>query len=220
MRLAGVLNLAHAKDTTSEGKHTVVHGLPITIEHSKGTKRVLHDDKGNVVYSKHMHSHYGYFNNTKGRDGDEVDCFVGPLKNATMVYIVHMKDMGPVPSEREDEDKTFIGFPSADAAKQAFLLHYPKNFFESMTVLPVDTFKQKMAEASLPYRHKKIHAAKAKACPHCKSKKFGLMPTDFETAKCKDCGKTFPYIETMKSMAVPFGKEPKIKYGGAGGTAL
>lgn len=28
-------------------------------------------------------------------------------------------------------------------------------------------------------------------CPKCGSKKFGLMPTDFETAKCSKCGKTW-----------------------------
>jgi ribosomal protein L37AE/L43A len=30
-------------------------------------------------------------------------------------------------------------------------------------------------------------------CPHCGSKKYSLMPTDFETAKCKDCGKNWDH---------------------------
>jgi Inorganic Pyrophosphatase len=30
-------------------------------------------------------------------------------------------------------------------------------------------------------------------CPKCGSKKFALMPTDFETAKCSKCGKTWNY---------------------------
>ena len=29
------------------------------------------------------------------------------------------------------------------------------------------------------------------SCPKCGSKKYSLMPTDFETAKCKDCGKNW-----------------------------
>lgn len=37
---------------------------------------------------------------------------------------------------------------------------------------------------------RRISAATAK-CPHCGSKKHALMPTDFEMAKCEDCGKTF-----------------------------
>ena len=212
MQMAGVLNLSAA----STLPQITVHNLPITIEHPKGTQRVLKGDDGKVVYSKHMYAHYGFFNGTKGRDGDEVDCFVGPMKNAKEVYIAHMKDLGPVPSEREDEDKCFIGYPSAEAAKQSFLQHYPKTFLESMTVLPVDTFKAKLRSASLPYHKRKIHATialGAKACPHCRSKKFSLMPTDFETAKCKTCGKTFPYMEVKAEI------NPKIKYGGAGGVA-
>ncbi len=34
-------------------------------------------------------------------------------------------------------------------------------------------------------------AAKAAGCPKCGGRKIVLMPTDFETAKCKDCGKTW-----------------------------
>ncbi len=30
-----------------------------------------------------------------------------------------------------------------------------------------------------------------KVCPECGSPNFGLMPTDFETAKCSDCGKNY-----------------------------
>jgi hypothetical protein len=172
-----------------------------------------------------MSNHYGYINKTRGRDGDEVDCFIGPLKNAKEVYVVHMRDMGPVPSEREDEDKCFIGFPSADAAKAAFLRHYRPDFYESMTAMPVALFKDKMAQASRPYTHTKIHAeggrpgvyprvrgtkphagvaisrkmdsaGPAKAvCPNCGSKKYGLMPTDFETKKCSVCGKIIPEID-------------------------
>src|SRR5208282_2757497 len=35
-------------------------------------------------------------------------------------------------------------------------------------------------------------AAKPK-CPHCGSDDYGLMPTDFETAKCNDCGKNWDH---------------------------
>jgi DNA-directed RNA polymerase subunit RPC12/RpoP len=195
---------AHAMDTPIANKKTRVHGFNVTIEHPKGTKRILHDDNGKQVYSVHMHHSYGYFNNTTGRDGDEVDCFVGPIKNTKEVYIVHMLDKGPVPDQREDEDKCMIGFPSADAAKTAFLLHYPDTFYGGMTALPVDVFKKKMKQASLPNHKRKITAAdlskwsqavKKAKCPHCGSKKLTLMPTDFETAKCKNCKKNYNIME-------------------------
>lgn len=165
------------------------NGFRIIIEHPKGSIRELEDDKGKVIYRKRMFYDYGYFPGTKGRDGDGVDVFVGPMGNASEVFIVHMKDLGPVKDAREDEDKVMLGFPSADAAKQAFLLHYPKNFYESLTALPLADFKKKMKTASLPYYNKKIHAAAS--CPKCGSKNYSLMPTDFETAKCKDCGKVW-----------------------------
>lgn len=200
MQLNVAAILAHAADTPVANEKLVSHGLPITIEHKRGTQRQLHDDSGKVVYKVHMHHSYGYIRNTKGRDGDEVDCFVGPMKNAKEVYVIHMKDMGPVPSEREDEDKCMIGFPSADAAKTAFLLHYPDTFYNGMTSLPLTVFKKRLKQAQKPHREKKIHGGvndewnkviQKAQCPNCKSKKFTLMPTDFETAKCKDCGKTY-----------------------------
>lgn len=160
MRLAAAIVLAHAKDTPVVGTPMVRHGLHVTIEHKAGTLRQLHDDAGNVVYKKHMYHHYGYINRTKGRDGDAVDCFIGPLQNAKFIYVVHMLDKGPVKSEREDEDKCFIGSPGADAAKTAFLLHYPAEFFGGMTTLPVAAFKAKLKQAQLPHREKKIHGAR------------------------------------------------------------
>jgi hypothetical protein len=154
--------VAEDGDTPSANAKAKVHGLPLTIEVKKNNYRVLHDDKGNVVYRKLMLHDYGFIDKTKGRDGDEVDVFVGPIGDkAKEVFVIHMKDMGPVKNEREDEDKCFIGFPSADAAKAAFLAHYPANFYESMTAMPVDLFKKKMKQASRPYTNTKIHARAA-----------------------------------------------------------
>lgn len=245
--------LAHAADTPSVDKTTEFQGLPITIEVQRGKQRLLHDDTGKVVYKQQMYADYGYFTNTKGRDGDEVDVFVGPVKAANEAFVIHMLDKGPVVNEREDEDKCFLGYPSADAAKAAFLAHYPKTFYGGMTALPMDEFKQKLATASLPYRKKKITAAhacakggkcmymvgnpicvkcgkkaikacengsvgdtirhlvkkgyeqdqavaiaykecgvkavKAKTCKFCGGKLGGLLPTDFESAKCLKCGR-------------------------------
>lgn len=149
---------AEVGDTKPVNRKVKSHGLKVVIEHPKGTIRELHDDDGKLVYRKYMFHHYGYFPGTKGRDGDGVDVFLGPVKNAKSVFVVHMKDMGPRVDEREDEDKVMLGWPSADLAKNAFLKHYPANFFGSMTTLDLDEFKKKMETASLPYRRKKITA--------------------------------------------------------------
>ncbi len=57
-------------------------------------------------------------------------------------------------------------------------------------------------------------------CPYCGSSKYSLMPTDFETAKCKKCGKTWnhgivPGINSPKKLEAMEG-EP---IGGAFSTA-
>jgi hypothetical protein len=176
---------AHGKDTPSANKKMTVSGLPVTIEVPRGKDRVLHDDDGKQVYRRRMFHHYGFLNGTKGRDGDEVDVFVGPISDAKEAYIIHMRDMGPVPEEREDEDKVFLGFSSADAAKAAFLLHYPPTFYDGMTALPIEQFKKKLATASLPYRKKKITAA-ATNCPQCKRH---LDVKDRRAGACQFCGR-------------------------------
>jgi hypothetical protein len=159
MKLAATISvLAHAKDSNSVNRKVRSHGLPITIEAPKYTNRTLHDENAKLVYSRFMHHDYGYISKTTGRDGDEVDVFVGPMKNAAEVYVVHMIDKGPDKSAREDEDKCFVGFQSADAARAAFLAHYPKDFYGGMTALPLAVFKQKLKTANLPYRRKKITA--------------------------------------------------------------
>jgi hypothetical protein len=139
-------------------KKVISHGMHVTIEHDKGSKRILYDDDGKLVYKKHMFYPYGYFTNTKGRDGDDVDCFLGPLTDAKFAYVIHMKDLGPDKAAREDEDKCMLGFGSEAEAKQAFLLHYKESFFGGMSVIPIDEFRKKLKTASLPYRRKKITA--------------------------------------------------------------
>jgi ribosomal protein L37AE/L43A len=199
---AEVSLVAHSKDTPVVNKRIKSHGLSVTIEHPRGTLRKLHDDAGNVVYKQHMHSSYGYINNTKGRDGDEVDCFIGPMKNAKFAYIVHMLDKGPVVQERENEDKVFLGYPSADAAHTAFLLHYPKEFFGGMTTLPMADFKKKLKTAKLPHREKKIHGGTVikgqepwheleDSMPVFKPRSIGLTSSIINAVKksvCPECG--------------------------------
>lgn len=42
-------------------------------------------------------------------------------------------------------------------------------------------------------REKGLTAAEKPKCPHCGSSEYSLMPTDFETAKCKSCGKNWDH---------------------------
>ena len=55
--------------------HIRVKGFDITIENPKGSRRYYDREKGKYNV---MQNHYGYFTKTKGKDGDQVDVFIGP----------------------------------------------------------------------------------------------------------------------------------------------
>jgi rRNA maturation protein Nop10 len=243
-------------DSLKTMSHKCVMGIPCVIEYPKGSLRELKNKAGDVVYRKRQFVHYGFIDDTVGRDGDEIDVLIGPLSSFANVYVIHMIDKGPDKDQREDEDKCMLGFDNPKSAKAAFLKHYPANFFGGMDIIPVADFKKKIKQDGkmltaggpgsgrhimlyhgtsrkqhldgikaagfnqvkpIVNKHKSIgrpeellakagkgrfltekhmralgRMAMAKEkCPKCGSTKYGLMPTDFETAKCSKCGKTW-----------------------------
>jgi hypothetical protein len=56
--------------------HITVQGFDITIENPKGSIRSGVDENGKT-WSNTMQSHYGYFKRTEGKDGDQIDVFIG-----------------------------------------------------------------------------------------------------------------------------------------------
>lgn len=99
---------------------TEVQGIPIAIENSKGSVRTGTDSDGNEWRTK-MKNPYGYIKGTKGVDGEPVDVYVGPDKEAPNAFVVHQhKDDG----KGYDEDKVMLGFPNKAEAKKAYLAHY------------------------------------------------------------------------------------------------
>jgi len=119
--------------------HTEVQGLPIAIENRKGSVRKGKDSDGNEWRTKMEHP-YGYIKGTKGADGEEVDCYVGPDKEAPKAYVVHQhKDDG----KGFDEDKVMLGFRSKKEAKEAYLKHYddPK-FLGPISIVSMDRLRK------------------------------------------------------------------------------
>lgn len=115
--------------------HIKVHGFDITIENPRGSKR-YHKDGYTI-----MKNHYGYFSRTKGKDGDQVDVFLGPhIEDFDTVYVVDQNN-------REggfDESKVMLGFDSADSAKRAYLSNYSPGWkgFREIHGVSVPIFKQ------------------------------------------------------------------------------
>lgn len=120
-------------------------GLPISIENKKGSTRKWYDPHAKESGSTKMHFDYGYIRRTKGTDGDHVDVYVGSNHDASHAYVIHQMKK---PAFKEyDEDKCMLGFGSAKEAKEAYLRQYDDpRFFGTMTVIPMEKFKEKVMD--------------------------------------------------------------------------
>jgi len=120
--------------------HISVKGMKIAIENPKGSKRYWKDKDGNQKYNV-MKNHYGYFNITKGKDGDAVDVFLGPdIENFERVYCVDQRNK----EGNFDETKVMLGFDSKEQAKSAYLSNYEPNWkgFMGITSVSLKLFKK------------------------------------------------------------------------------
>lgn len=123
--------------------HTEHQGLPIAIENRKGSVRKGVDKDGKPWRTEMKHP-YGYIKGTKGKDGDEVDCYVGPVEDAPVAYVVHQHKAD---GKGHDEDKVMLGFASEEDAEKAYLKHYddPK-FLGPISAVPIEKLKALISE--------------------------------------------------------------------------
>ena len=120
--------------------HVSVRGMKIAIENPKGSKRYYKNEKGEQQYNV-MKNHYGYFNITKGKDGDAVDVFLGPnLDDFENVFCVDQNNK----NGEFDETKVMLGILSKDEAKAAYLANYSPTWrgFRDITGVSLNTFKK------------------------------------------------------------------------------
>lgn len=121
---------------------TTFAGLPVVIESPKGSTRnwaAQDGSRGSTV----MNYDYGYVDGTMGSDMDAVDVYLGYDEEAPWVYVVHQ--MRCPDFLKFDEDKVMLGFPSADAATEAYLSQYDdERFFGGMTQMTIGAFRKKV----------------------------------------------------------------------------
>lgn len=118
--------------------HTTHQGLRIAIENQKGSVRSGVDKDGKPWRTEMKHP-YGYIKGSKGADGEEVDCYVGPKADATHAHVVHQKkDDGSY-----DEDKCILGVNSKAEAKKLYLAHYNTDkYLGPIKRVPMERFKE------------------------------------------------------------------------------
>lgn len=135
------VNLAEEqKEFGSYAKGTAdVLGFKICIENPKGSIRSGVDKDGNEWHSR-MKNHYGFFRNSRGKDGDAIDVFLGPNLLSEKIYVIDQVD----PKTHEfDEHKVMFGFNSLKEAKEAYLSNYEKGWkgLGSITETTLNKFK-------------------------------------------------------------------------------
>lgn len=119
--------------------HISFSGFKITIENAKGSKRYWKDKNGNDKYTI-LKNHYGYFSNSKGKDGDNIDVFLGDNQDSNIIYVIDQnKENGSF-----DESKVMLGFNSKKEAKNAYLSNFSPNWkgFRNITGVHKNIFKK------------------------------------------------------------------------------
>lgn len=112
----GKLFKKHAFELQGETKF---QGLDIAIENDVGSVRKGTNADGST-WKTVFKSPYGYIRGTEGADGEEVDCYVGPKRDANTAFVVHQKkDDGSY-----DEDTVMLGYDDKESAKADILRHY------------------------------------------------------------------------------------------------
>lgn len=115
-------------------------GFKIKIENPNGSTRSGKDADGNE-WSSQMNGHYGYFERSEGKDGDQVDVFIKP-DTTTSPQIFVVDQINPK-TGKFDEHKVIMGATSEEDARNLYLSNYEKGWqgLGSITEMNQDEFK-------------------------------------------------------------------------------
>ena len=122
--------------------HLSFGGYDFTVETPKGTTRSGKDEQGKP-WRVTMHDTYGYILGKIGVDGDHIDMFINDAADLDSfdgnVYVVDQ--VNPETGEF-DEHKVMYGYPSEEAATEAYLANYSKDWkgLGKVTSVPKTTF--------------------------------------------------------------------------------
>ena len=99
------------------------NGINLVIEWPKGSTRVGTRPDG-TTYSNEMLCDYGYVPKIDAEDGEKLDVYLGPDKDAEFAYLLEqLNDNGEL-----DETKLLLGFSSLEEARDMYLAHYDEGW--------------------------------------------------------------------------------------------
>jgi len=122
--------------------HITMHGLRISIENPKGSKRSGIDPDG-TPWEVTMAATYGFFKGTLAKDGDHVDCYIGDHPESELVFIVDQVD---AKTGRYDEAKVYLGTLSQKEARDLYIAGFSDGKgakrLGAMTAMHMPDFKE------------------------------------------------------------------------------
>lgn len=139
-------------------------GIPVTLENPRGSVRRGVDENGKP-WSNEMHADYGYIPRTKGKDGDQVDVFLGPSHRSQLVVAIDQHK-----GDGFDETKFILGCDTREQAEKLYLSHYPKDWkLGPVSTCTIDQFKEwlslshpgRMGHMKQPFRGQELKALTA-----------------------------------------------------------
>lgn len=122
--------------------HLSFGGYDYTVETPKGVTRSGKDEQGKP-WSVTMHDTYGYILGKIGVDGDHIDMFINDAADLdTFDGNVYVVDQVNPETGEFDEHKVMYGYPSEEAATEAYLANHSKGWkgLGKVTSVPKATF--------------------------------------------------------------------------------
>ena len=175
--------------------HLSFGGYDYTVETPKGVTRSGTDEQGKP-WSVTMHDTYGYILGKIGVDGDHIDMFINDAADLDSfdgnVYVVDQ--VNPETGEF-DEHKVMFGYPSEEAATEAYLANYSKGWkgLGKVTAVPKATFD------------KWLESSDRKTKPF---REYAMIQQE-EAKKAKKANETLPFDAPMNMDDLPFHRDVK-----------
>ena len=175
--------------------HLSFGGYDFTVETPKGTTRSGKDEQGKP-WSVTMHDTYGYILGKIGVDGDHIDMFINDAADLDSfddnVYVVDQ--VNPETGEF-DEHKVMYGYPSEEAATEAYLANYSKGWkgLGKVTAVPKSTFD------------KWLESSDRKTKPFAE---YAMIQQE-EAKKAKQTNEALPFDAPMSMDDLPFHRDVK-----------
>lgn len=201
-RLKNAIAETEAEPTEAQKKagnykkgHLTFGGYDFTVETPKGVTRSGKNEQGKP-WSVTMHDTYGYILGKIGVDGDHIDMFINDAADLdTFDGNVYVVDQVNPETGEFDEHKVMYGFPSEEAATEAYLANYSKGWkgLGKVTSVPKATF-DKWLESS-----------------DRKTKPFAdyAMVQKEQAKKAKQANEALPFDAPMNMDDLPFHRDVK-----------